>query len=241
MGTAPAFIVPPKLRRYGRMMSVILIGGSSNVGKTTAARSVAAALGATYISIDDWIPPGISGSSPFHDDRIWSSDPDELVTALRAHTGALAPTVRERVEHARARRETVVIEGEGIEPRFATRLGGDDVHAVFVVEGSVERIRATLQQRDSPGGRHYCELPSAAQHAIARMNVDYGRWIRAEAEALQLAWVSSQPWSTLVTRILAVTQCQAIDHGPGSMDTCTIDGSTSCSSILVVCSSSSAG
>lgn len=200
-------------------MGTVLIGGSSNVGKTTAARSVAAALGAPCISIDDWIPPSVAGSSAFDDDRIWNSDPDELVAALRAQTGALAPTVRELVERARARGRTVVIEGEGVEPRVATRLGGDDVHAVFVVESSAQRIRATLQQRDSPGGRHYCELPDVARHAIARMNVDYGRWIRAEAEALHLAWVPSQPWSTLITRILAVTQFPATDRGPGSMGT----------------------
>ena len=84
-------------------MAVILIGGSSNVGKTTAARSVAATLGADCVSIDDCIddciPVGLRASNRFHDDAIWDSDPAVLLGALRAHTAALAPTIRELVEY----------------------------------------------------------------------------------------------------------------------------------------------
>ena len=185
-------------------MAVLLIGGSSNVGKTTAARSVAAALGVDCVSLDDCVPPRVRASSPFHDDAIWDSDPGVLLDALRAHTAALAPTVRELVDRERVRGDAVV-EGEGIEPRLVTGWTHFDVRAVFVVETSVQRLRATLTARDSPGGRRYCELPEAAQHAIASMNCGYGQWIRAEAGGLAEAWVSSQPWSTLVARILAAT------------------------------------
>ena len=218
MGTAPAFIAAPKLCRYGPPMAVILIGGSSNVGKTTAARSVAATLGADCVSIDDCIPVGLRASNRFHDDAIWDSDPDVLLGALRAHTAALASTVRELVEHARVSDATVVIEGEGIEPRLTTGWDEFDIRAVFVVETSVERLRATLAARDSPGARRYRELPDAAQHVIASMNAGYGEFIRAEAEATQHAWVSSQPWSTLAARVLAASELRRMDRSPDSMD-----------------------
>ena len=200
-------------------MAVILIGGSSNVGKTTAARSVAATLGADCVSIDDCIPVAVAAASPFRDTAIWDSEPDDLLAALRAHTAALAPTVRELVERASGSDDNVVIEGEGIEPQLTTGWDEFDIRAVFVVEASAQRIRATLAARDSPGGGRYRELPDAAQHAIASMNAGYGEWVRAEADAMRQPWVLSQPWSTLAARMLAATELRRMDRGPGSMGT----------------------
>lgn len=169
------------------------------MGKTTVARAIAADLHAACVGIDDHIPRDVATASPFHDDAVWNSEPPALLAALRTHTALLAPIVTDLIADARSRH--VVIEGEGIEPRLAAPMASDDLRAVFVIEDSVDRLRATLHARDSPGGHRYRELPDAAQRAIATMNADYGRWICAEAEAARLPPVSAQPWSTLAARV----------------------------------------
>ena len=77
-------------------MVVVLIGGSSNVGKTTAARDVARRLGAAHVSIDDHIPPELAASSPFRDEMIWNSEREDLLAALRAQTAQTAQTAAAR-------------------------------------------------------------------------------------------------------------------------------------------------
>ncbi len=76
------------------------------------------------------------------------------------------------------------------------------VRAVFVVEESVDQLRATLAVRDSPGGCRYRRLPDVSQRAVATMNADYARWIRVDAEANRQPWIASQPWSTLAARVI---------------------------------------
>ena len=183
-------------------MVVVLIGASSNVGKTTAARDVARRLGAADVSIDDHIPAELATSSPFRDEMIWNLEREDLLAALRAQTAQLWPVVSRLVDEVMASDRAVIIEGQGIEPRIGADRTNSVVRSVFVVEESVDQLRATLAARDSAGGVRYRGLPEDAQRAVAIMNADYAQWIRAEAESNRQPWISSQPWSTLAARVI---------------------------------------
>ncbi len=67
-------------------MVVVLIGGSSNVGKTTAAREVGERLGEELVSIDDRIPAELVASSMFRDETMWNSERGDLLAAPRVQT-----------------------------------------------------------------------------------------------------------------------------------------------------------
>lgn len=186
---------------------VLLIGGGSNLGKTTAAAQVAVELGAAHIEVDE-LRDELDGTSgdPFSTPDVWLRPVDELFQGLVESTSGIVGELVRLIERHAAGGGAAIIEGQGIEPNVLGLIDpGSDVRSVFVIEADPSRIATTLRGRDSAGAERYRLLSHVEQQAVIAMNVRYNEWLQAEAKQHGLPWVASQPWSTLAHRILGAS------------------------------------
>ena len=136
-------------------MKVILIGGSSHVGKSTIATSLAAKLGWTHVSTD---------SLARHPGRPWKSAPDKVPDDVAEHYLCLSvdELIADVIHHYRVNvwpkvesiiashsdntsTNGVVLEGSALWPEFASNLDFDKIGAVWLTTSDEvfrQRIRA---------------------------------------------------------------------------------------------------
>ena len=182
------------------MGRVLLIGGGSSVGKTTAATKVASWAQLPLVSVDQ-IREEVS-PRPFAAEAVWDSPPSHLLDVLREDTQLLRGPITSAVESMRE--SGGVIEGEGIEPDLVTCLQRrSSVSVVYVIEVDGDRIRATLNARRQNG--RFGSLSARQQQHVIEMNLLYGVWLRDEAERVGQAWVPSRPWASLARRLVAAS------------------------------------
>ncbi len=202
---------------------VLLIGGSSAIGKTTVARDLGRRLGVSVIPADDirlavqqLIP--LERSPTLHyfygDPHIWRRSPEVLRDALIAMSEVMSPAIESVVAHHVVVPEVgpIILEGDNILPAMAARRRfsdinhfaglerGDNVRAVFLVETDEDALLANARAR----GRGFADLPLEEQRTIVRMSWLYGQWLRQEALTHDLPVVSVRPWATLTDRVLGV-------------------------------------
>jgi hypothetical protein len=191
-------------RCYGAAGVVILIGGSSSVGKTVAASELARRHGFRHLQVDALRAaephPAVHfvGSSP----EVWRLGPEILRDWLIEMGAALRPHILRVVLEQLASDVPTVFEGEGIEPSLLESLTGLKVRLVFLVEASETRLAETLANRPSDGGRRFRQLSVEDRQCVARMNRLYGEWIQAEARRRRLPCLPSQPWHDLADRVI---------------------------------------
>jgi hypothetical protein len=180
---------------------VYLLGGSSSVGKTTAATALAERLGAVHLQLDS-----IARASTDPRVRRFAGGVDDLWRLPAAHVcellvrkgDALAGSLHRLIGQCLAGDSVTLVEGEGIHPSLAPHHPGDLVRFGFVVEPEEAVLFQTLAGR-SPRFR---ALPHGHQHTVAATNWLYGCWLRQQAEAFGQPWVTSRPWPTLPDRLL---------------------------------------
>jgi hypothetical protein len=183
-------------------MRVVAIGGSASAGKTTCAGRVAEVLGLKrVIHVDDLSSRMETNGEPHVLDTIdhpWRQSPEDLVEHLVEWTRRLHPSILEAVEQLAS--TGGVIEGEGVDPRLVADLAPARMTAVYVIETSPIRLRATFQARAS--GARFTALTAREQETVIEMNRLYAQWLRKAAVAARQPWVLSQPWETLPERIV---------------------------------------
>ena len=210
-GVPPAGAAPP--------WSVLLLGGSSGVGKSTVAPEVARRTGAMLTQADDvrlalqavttpathpalhffLQDPGVAKAG------IWTRPPEALCRGLVGVAGEVSRALEDVVAHHVAIRRPLILEGDGLLPALATRRErwglpqAGHVRAVFVHEASEAALLAAMAGR----GRGYDDKPGDEQRAQARMNWLYGNWLAGEARRLGLPVVAARPWPSLADRLLA--------------------------------------
>lgn len=156
---------------------VLLIGGTSAVGKTNAAKRIAMVSGATLLHADD-IRLALGIDVP---------DETELaVETIKRVAATVSAALENVVAHHLETMDKIVIEGVWLTPAFAARAsyGGRSAsgrRAVFVVEDARERPEPI-----SPG---------QSAHA---------RWLAGETRRQGLPTVDARPVGHLAERILAV-------------------------------------
>jgi hypothetical protein len=187
--------------RRGVPARVYLLGGSSSVGKTTAAAVIAERLGADHLQLDSIArassDPRVRRFGVGADD-LWRL-PAAQVCDLLVHKGeALTATLHGLIGQCLAGDEVTLLEGEGIHPSLAPHHPGDLVRFGFVLEPEEAVLFQTLAGR-SPRFR---ALPHGHQHTVAATNWLYGCWLRQQAEVFGQPWVASRPWATLPDRLL---------------------------------------
>lgn len=182
---------------------VVLLGGSSSVGKTTLAGELARRIGGEHVQVDglrhtvDDPRVHFLSTTPYP----WRLDPQSLCLVLRRAAEAMRPVLGRAVDAALAGGRRMVLEGEGLDPWLATRYASDPrVSALFVVESNGERLAQTLHAR-SPSFGH---LSAAERETVARTAALYGQWLKDEGRTRGLPCLSSQPWATLPDRATAI-------------------------------------
>jgi 2-phosphoglycerate kinase len=131
-------------------LRVILIGGPSNVGKSTLAQALASRLGWECISTDSLARhPGRPWGhvKPHVAEHYLSLSPDELIEDVLRHYAAMWPGVRGMIE-ARAMDPSaarVAFEGSALWPESVAQLHVGDVAALWLT-ASDDVLRARIHQ-----------------------------------------------------------------------------------------------
>lgn len=142
-------------------MRVVLVGGTSNVGKSTVAPVVAARLGFEHVSTDGlgrhpgrpWATPE-QVVPPHVVEHYRSLSSDELVDALLDHYERMQPRIEELVlAHSAAEVPGLVLEGSGVWPAHAARWSAPYTAAVWL---SAEERVLSARMHASSG---YDDLP----------------------------------------------------------------------------------
>jgi adenylate kinase family enzyme len=189
---------------------VILIGGGSSVGKTTAAAELARRGGLQHLEVDALRAEESHAAVHFASSpEVWQLGAETLRDRLIELGAALRPRILRLVSKQLALGVPTVIEGEGIAPSLLESLTDRRVRMVFVAELNEKRLAETLANRPSTGADRFRLLDPAGRQCVCRMNRLYGAWIAAEALARGLPCLPSQPWQDLADRIFA-----AVTAGP---------------------------
>jgi 2-phosphoglycerate kinase len=181
---------------------VLLLGGSSGVGKSTVAPEVARRLGAAWLMVDDLrLALERSGVAIPDSTRVEEVDgPGGLVEVGEAVASAIEVVIENHVDE----RIPVVIEGDGILPSIfergpvRERAAGGRVRAVFLYEEDPEALRVNLLARGRDGWREDLGW-------YARRSARHSAWLRREAERRGLPTLAARPRETLVERILVAS------------------------------------
>jgi 2-phosphoglycerate kinase len=198
--------------------TVLLIGGVSGSGKTTAARQISQWCGASWLMVDDLrlalqrsrvtLPQRTDALYAFAeiDERpeVWQQSPEALCEALIATGEVLAPAIEAVIENHVDQSEPIIIEGDGILPPLLDRPAlrraarGSRVRAVFLVEPDEQALLETILTR----GRAIERMPEPAICTEARAKWLFGRWVAEQAARRQLPVLAPRPWDSLPDRIL---------------------------------------
>lgn len=178
---------------------ILLLGGSSSVGKTTAVATLAQNAEATVHHLDDFAADSSDLRIRFFSDpSIFSRySPQQLVERLRAKSKALSPILTSLVLEAMDISARVIVEGEGIEPQWCAELDPQIVRYIAVVETCRRSLHETLLQRSS----RFVQLDPRAQEVVVEMNAQYGEWLQEETHKHGGSVVTSRPRHSLVDRI----------------------------------------
>ncbi|MFD7158858.1 AAA family ATPase [Kribbella sp. NPDC059898] len=144
-------------------MRVLLIGGTSNVGKSTAAEALAARLGFTYVSTDRLgrHPGRPWGDVPAHVvEHYRSHDAGALIDGLLAHYERMWPRIEELVTAHAVDGPGLVLEGSGVWPEYVRRLTTPYTSAVWLT-ASEQVLTSRIQQASG-----YRTLPHDGRHLV---------------------------------------------------------------------------
>lgn len=197
---------------------VLLIGGPSSVGKSTAAERLGRQLGVPWLQVDDLrlalqrsratLPQETSALYFFEETPdVLRLPPERLRDALIALGRVMSPAIEVVIENHVDQRNPAVLEGDGIlpalfaRPALRHRVAAGHVQAVFVTEPDEGAILANLLAR----GRGLDGWLDAELRNRARAYWLYGRWLDGEARRHGLPVVESRPWAGLIERIVAAS------------------------------------
>ena len=200
---------PQQNRRHD--WKVLLIGGSSGVGKTVAARELARNLSLSLLLLDD-VRLALQQATSYQthpEVHVFLNYPGEQwrnaeaifadwITVGNAMTKPLQAIIHHHciVPDVGA----IIIEGDGILPDVSSPFPDPkDVCAVFIAEQDESQLLENLRSR----GRGFNDWDTSQQKGFTHASWIYGQWLAREADKLGLPVIESQPQQTLVERLLS--------------------------------------
>lgn len=180
---------------------VLLVGGPSGTGKSTACAALMRRYGIGTAELDDLNAAVVAMTTPEQQpalhhwtthagSRTWTAD--EIVEMNRATATALAPAVAAVVATHLDHGPPVIMEGDYLLPSVAAALAGPQVRVVFVHEPDEDQLIANFLDREPGEGR---------QTMRARVSRLFGDRLRAEAAEHGLPAIPARPFATLPYRI----------------------------------------
>lgn len=200
--------------------SVLLLGGVSGTGKSSAAAQIAEQVKCPWLQVDDlrlalqWsnvtLPQNTDDLYFFlKTPNVWKLSPERLCQALIDVGEVMSPAIEIVVDSHIATQVPIIIEGDGILPSLFARevlqkhYSAGRVRGVFLVESDEEILLDNMRKR----GRGIEHMTDAELRTEAHTKWLYGRWLSAEAQRYNLPAIEARPWSTLSERIAkAVSQ-----------------------------------
>ena len=193
---------------------VLLIGGSSGVGKTVTARQLANYLSISLLLLDDVRLALQAATTPeTHPDlhiflhysteqwresasiyRDWITVGKAMLEPLKAviHHHILVPDVGR-----------IIVEGDGILPMVSELdFDPEDVRAVFVFEQEEQQLLDNLRRR----GRGFQEWGISEQEGFAHASWLYGQWLAQEAGKRGVPVLPARPHQTLLERLSSIAK-----------------------------------
>lgn len=198
--------------------TVLLLGGTSGVGKTVVAERLGRRLGVSWLQVDDLrlalqystvrLPERTADLYVFEcTPDVWRLPPETLRDALIAVGEVMTPAIEIVALNHADTAAPAIIEGDGIlpallaRPSVRERLRDGRIQAVFLAEPDQATILANVRAR----GRYDPGRTDAELRTEARAKWLYGRWLAVEAARLGLPVVAARPWETLEERVLAAS------------------------------------
>jgi len=202
---------------------VLLIGGSSGVGKTLVARELAGHFGVSLILADDVRLALQEVTTPAQNPDLHTfitegstafDSPAAVQDGLAAVAAAMVPALKVIMAHhvVVEGAGSIIIEGDSILPELAvardfgelTHFQGfkptREVRGVFLFEPDESIVLRNMRAR----GRGFQDAPPTVQAALVSGSWQYGQWLRSEAERQGVPVILSRPYETLAERIRAV-------------------------------------
>ena len=196
--------------------TVLLLGGSSGIGKTTIAEQIGHHLGISWLQVDDfrlalqWSLASLLPEHPiealnfFDDSSVWQLSPDHLCKGFVALGESMKPSLEIVIGNHVDTAAPTIIEGDGILPSLFARPSlqrfciTGQVRAAFLVEFEEERLLANITERRR-GTQTQSEVELQTE---ARAKWLYGQWLTEEARQYSLPVLTARPWPTLLERLL---------------------------------------
>ena len=188
---------------------MLLIGGTTAVGKSTSGYRVAQKLGIACLSADSvWVALLAFTSADAHPVlHQWPRaeetdlDPQHLARVHIQEAEALTPALDAFVRWEMKEGNRLVFQGAWITPDLAASLcESGDVRAVFIDECDETEILRWMVERSGVAA------PTRRQIVMAKTAALYGEWIREGATSLGQPMVAARPRETLVERIVAAAE-----------------------------------
>ena len=195
---------------------VLLIGGSSGVGKTVVARELAKQRTQSLLLLDDLrLALQEATSSATHPElhvflkyrrEHWRNSESicaDWITIGKAMLKPLTAIIRHHLMLPEA--GAIMIEGDAILPMAASQFSKPgNVCTVFIVEENETQLLNNLRSR----GRGFNEWGESEQKGFAHASWLYGQWLAREARRSGLPVINAQPTQTLLERLLSVAEIQ---------------------------------
>ncbi len=196
--------IPPPVRPW----QVLLLGGPSATGKTSASYRLARHFGIGITEVDDFQVLLERMTTPEQQPALhfWRTHPapDQLSAEAIMEQGLLVDQVMAHgleavIANHLESRTPFVLEGDFIQPAlaaqptFAGQPNDGQVRALFLYEADEQQLVANFLQREPEAG---------PQPKRARVSWLKGQWLKQEAERYGLPLLGARPWDTLFERML---------------------------------------
>ncbi len=195
-----------------RTWTVLLIGGISGIGKTTAAESLGMQLGIPWLQVDDLrlilqfsdlVPRATNPDLYFFlDHELQDMSTVTYCDKLIAVGGIVSRSLQVVIDHHIATNKPIILEGDGIVPASAAAYASANdqrVRSIFIAEDDKHVLQKNMRERGrgvSPDGE-----ASAAQQTHIHGSWLFGQWLQKEAAQHHVPCIAARPHDTLAERI----------------------------------------